>query len=302
MSRLGAWALAARPRTLSAAAAPVVAGCGIAAADGVFARGPALGALAGGLLIQIATNFANDYYDFVKGADTPERIGPARAAQAGLLAPESVRRGMIAALAAAAAAGAYLAVVAGWPVVAVGVVSLACAVAYTGGPYPLAYHGLGDVFVFVFFGLVAVAGTYYVQGLSVSADALWAGAGVGAFSTAVLVANNLRDRETDAVAGKRTLVVRWGDRGGAAEYVACLGVAAVVPLAGWARGDWPGWTLLALAGVAACTPDARVVLRFAFGARGKTDRRVVAPVLGRTARGVAVYGVGLAAGFLAGAR
>ncbi len=302
MSRLGAWVLAARPRTLAAAAAPVVAGSGIAVAGGVFVRGPALGALAGGLLIQVAANLGNDYYDFVKGGDTEERIGPVRATQAGLLAPESVRRGMIAAMATATAVGVYLAAVAGWPVVVVGAVSLACAVAYTGGPYPLAYHGLGDVFVFVFFGPVAVAGTYYVQGLSVSAEALWAGVGLGAFSTAILVANNLRDRETDAAVGKRTLAVRWGDGGAAAEYVACLGLAAAVPVAGWAWAGWSAWTLLGLAGVAGCGPAARAVLRFAFGSGGKANRRALAPVLERTARGVAVYGVGVAAGFLLGTR
>ena len=301
-SRLGAWTLAIRPRTLVAIAAPVAAGCGIAAGDGVFTGGPALGALVGGLLIQIATNLGNDYYDFVKGGDTPDRIGPLRATQAGLLAPESVRGGMIAAMAMAMAAGVCLTAVAGWPVVVIGAVSLACAVAYTGGPCPLAYHGLGDVFVFVFFGPIAVAGTYYVQALSVSADALWAGAGLGAFSTAILVANNLRDRETDAAAAKRTLAVRWGDGGGAAEYVACLAIAAVVPVAGWTWGEWPSWTLLALAGVAACAPAVRIVLHFAFGASGDVDRRVLAPVLGRTACGVAIYGVGMTAGFLAGMR
>lgn len=336
MGRAGAWALAARPRTLTAAAAPVAAGCGVAAADGVFARGPALAALVGALLIQIATNLANDYYDFVKGSDTEDRVGPVRATQAGLLAPESVRRGAIATLGLATVVGAYLAAVAGWPVVVVGIAALVCAVAYTGGPWPLAYHGLGDLFVFVFFGPVAVAGAYYVQARAVSADALLAGVGIGAFSTAILVANNMRDRETDAAAGKRTLAVRLGDRGTAAQYLACLGAATAAPVAGWAWGDWPAWTLLAAAGVVACGPAAAVVVRFAEAAgsegdrRGSRtgdsetagsevadsetadladakaargpDRRALAPVLERTARGVAIYGLGLATGFLVGAR
>lgn len=271
-----------------------------------------MAALAGALLLQIAANFANDYYDFVKGSDTEDRIGPVRATQAGLLPAASVRSGIFVASGLAVLAGAYLAAAAGWPVVAIGVASLVCAVAYTGGPFPLAYHGLGEVFVFVFFGPVAVAGTYYVQALSWSPDAALAGAGLGAFSTAVLVANNLRDRETDAAAGKRTLAVRLGDRGGAAEYAAFLGAAAAVPAAGWAWMGWPPWTLLAWAGVAGCVPSAVMVLRFAGAAGGGApdraggtegpDRRVLVPVLGRTARGVAMYGTGLAAGFLAGTR
>src|SRR6185503_15872793 len=161
-----------------------------------FAPLPALAALAGALLIQIATNLANDYFDFVKGADTSARVGPVRVTQAGLLSPDAVKRGMIVALVAALLVGIYLVSVGGWPIVVIGLASLACAVGYTAGPFPLAYLGLGDLFVFVFFGLVAVSGTYYVQALDFSAESFLAGAAVGALSTAILVVNNLRDRTT----------------------------------------------------------------------------------------------------------
>ncbi len=300
MTRTRAWILATRPRTLSAAVAPVVAGSGIAAADGVFVRLPALAALVGALFIQIATNLANDYYDFVKGGDTAERLGPVRVTQARILSPETVFRGMVAALVAAFLTGAYLVWVAGWPVAAVGLLSMLMAVCYTGGPYPLAYHGLGDVFVFVFFGPVATATTYYVQAEAWSPGAILAGVGLGAFSTAILVVNNLRDHATDAAAEKRTLAVRFGDRFTVAQYFACLTSAAVVPVVGVALTGWSSWTLLALAGGLPCIPAARRVLAVLRGP-GTVDRRTLNPALGMTARGIALYGAGLGVGALIGA-
>ncbi len=308
VSRARAWILATRPRTLSAAAAPVVAGTGLASAEGVFRGFPALAALVGALLIQIATNLANDYYDFVKGGDTAERLGPVRVTQAGILRPEAVFRGMTTALALATLTGAYLVWVAGWPVAAVGILSMIMGVCYTGGPYPLAYNGLGDAFVFVFFGPVATATTHFVQAGYWSPGAILAGAGLGAFSTAMLVVNNLRDRETDAAAGKRTLAVRFGDRFTVAQYFVSLAAALAVPLAGVGALGWPPWTLLALAGFLPCLPAARRVMAVLGddGAHGgPVDRRTLNPALGMTARGVAFYGAGLGlgaalAGFLAG--
>lgn len=299
VSRAGAWVLATRPRTLTAASAPVVAGTGFAAADGVFAAVPAAAALVGGLLIQIATNLANDYFDFVKGSDTAERLGPVRVTQAGLLAPGAVWRGMVLTMGAAFLIGVYLVVVGGWPVVAIGLLSLAFAVGYSGGPYPLSYHGLGDVGVFVFFGLAATAGTYYVQGLAWSADAILAGVGMGAFSTAMLVVNNLRDRETDEAAGKRTLAVRFGDRFSVAQYFACLAVTAVVPIVGITLMGWSPWTLLSLTGWLPCIPAELRMLAVLNDPEG-VDRRTLNPALAQTARGVAFYGAGLAVGILAG--
>ena len=180
VTRLQAWVLAARPKTLTAAVAPVLVGTGLAAHDGALAILPAAAALLGAVLIQIGTNLANDYYDFVRGADTEDRVGPIRVTQAGLLSPASVRNAMAGVLTSAVFVGVYLVAIGGWPIVWIGVASVACAVLYTGGPFPLAYHGLGDVFVFVFFGLVAVGGTYFVQALSWSSDVLLAGADVRA--------------------------------------------------------------------------------------------------------------------------
>jgi 1,4-dihydroxy-2-naphthoate octaprenyltransferase len=288
-----AWIVAARPKTLIAAIAPVLAGTGLAAHHGVLAWLPASAALLGAVLIQIGTNFANDYYDFVRGGDTPDRIGPVRVTQAGLLAPDTVRRGMVVTLALAMLVGVYLVSVGGWPIVWIGLASIACAVLYTGGPFPLAYHGLGDVFVFVFFGLLAVAGTYYVQGLTWPSDALLAGAGLGALSTAILVVNNLRDIDTDERAGKRTLAVRLGASATKVEYVLMLVVAAAVPVIGVLVFAWPVASLLSLAALGMCYGPLRSVLGF-------SDPRELLAALGGTARVVALYGVLLAVGLGAG--
>ncbi len=286
---LRAWVLAARPKTLTAAAAPVLVGTGLAAHLAEVAWLPAAAALLGALLIQIGTNLANDYYDFVRGGDTDERVGPVRVTQAGLLPPEAVRRGMIAVLGLAVLVGVYLVSVGGWPIVLIGLTSVACAVLYTGGPYPLAYHGLGDVFVFVFFGLVAVGGTYYVQALAWPPDALVAGGGIGALSTALLVVNNLRDIETDAKAGKRTLAVRLGPAGTRTEYVALLVVAAAVPAVGVTLLGWPAAALAALLVAPLCWTPLRTVY-------GYQEPRELIPALGATARVTAVYGVLLTLG------
>ena len=293
IGRTRAWLLAARPKTLTAAVAPVLVGTGLAAHDGVLAAVPALAALLGAILIQIGTNLANDYYDFVRGGDTGERVGPVRVTQAGLIPPPAVRRAMILVLVAAMLPGAYLVAVAGWPIVWIGLASLACAVLYTGGPYPLAYHGLADVFVFVFFGLVAVGGTYYVQALWWPADALLAGAGLGALSTALLVVNNLRDIETDARAGKRTLAVRLGRAGTRAEYVLLLAVAAIVPVVGFLAFDWPPTVFLALLVEPLCLRPLEAVL-------SATEPRGLIPALGATAQVLALYGALLALGLALG--
>jgi 1,4-dihydroxy-2-naphthoate octaprenyltransferase len=229
MTRLSIWLAAARPRTLPAAIVPVAVGTACVAAVGRVAWLPALAALAGALAIQIGTNFANDVFDAERGADGPDRIGPTRAVSAGLISAAAMKRAMVLAFAVAAAFGVYLATIGGWPIVIAGILSILSGIAYTGGPYPLGYHGLGDVFVMIFFGIVAVCGTAFVQLGHVPGLAALAALPVGALATAILVVNNLRDRATDARAGKRTLAVRLGRRGVLVEYVALLVLAYAIP-------------------------------------------------------------------------
>lgn len=230
------WLLAARPATLSAALVPVAVGTACAQAVGELRAGPALAALLGAMWIQIGTNFANDVFDAEKGADTEARLGPTRAVASGLISASSMRRAMILAFGLATLCGVYLAWVAGWPVIAIGVASVLSGVAYTGGPYPLGYHGLGDLFVLVFFGFVAVCGTVYVQASYVPPLAWAASVPVGALATAILVVNNVRDRETDVHAGKRTLAVRFGKRAGVIEYALLLAASYATPILLWQRG------------------------------------------------------------------
>lgn len=224
-----AWILAARPATLTAAFVPVAVGTACAIAMSGFRPGAALAALLGAMLIQIGTNFANDVFDFEKGADTEDRLGPVRATQAGLLTPGQVRTGMVSTFILATLCGVYLTWVAGWPVVAIGIASIISGIAYTGGPYPLGYHGLGDLFVMIFFGFVAVCGTAFVQLGYVPAIAWWASVPVGSLATAILVVNNVRDRVTDAECGKRTLAVRLGRVGALTEYILLIAIAYLVP-------------------------------------------------------------------------
>jgi len=228
---LGAWLLAARPQTLPVAVAPVGVGAAVASTLGPV-RWLAVGAaLLGALSIQIGTNLANDVFDHEKGADTAERLGPTRAVQSGILSARSVKLGMIAAFLAAFLCGVYLTAVAGVPVVIIGLVSILSGIAYTGGPYPLGYHGLGDLFVLGFFGFVAVLGTTHVAAGSAPLLGWLAAIPVGALATAVLVVNNARDHQTDLLAGKRTLVVRFGRRFASFEYAALIAAAYLSPLA-----------------------------------------------------------------------
>lgn len=241
-----AWWLAARPRTLTVAAAPVIVGTAAAFADGRARPLPAAAALLASLLIQVGTNFANDLFDCEKGADAPDRIGPQRAVQTGLVSAAGMRAAMLAAFAAAALVGLYLIAVAGWPIAAIGALSIAAGIAYTGGPFPLGYRGLGDVTVFVFFGVVGVCGTYYVQALALHPAVVAASFPVGALATGVLVVNNVRDLETDRRAGKRTLAVRLGRRAGRIEYGALLLSAYALLPALWIWGGTSAGVLLAL--------------------------------------------------------
>jgi 1,4-dihydroxy-2-naphthoate octaprenyltransferase len=255
--------MAARPKTLYAAAAPVLMGGGLAYHAGLFAAGPFAAALVCALLIQIGTNLANDYSDFVRGTDTPDRKGFTRVAQAGLVSPAALRRAIALVFGAAVAIGAYLVWVGGLPILLVGLASIAAGLAYTGGPWPFGYHGLGDLFVFVFFGFVAVLGTYYVQALGLRADLWLAGGAAGALVTAILVVNNLRDLDTDARTGKRTLAVRLGTLGSQVEYSILLAVGFAAPLIGVALGVWPATSLFSLVALPFAVSPLRAVWRHA---------------------------------------
>lgn len=287
---LKTWLMAARPKTLTAALVPVMVGTALAYGLGVGRWLPALAALVGAMFIQIGTNFTNDYYDFKKGADTAERLGPTRVTQSGLISPGTVLAGAMLCFGLAVLTGIYLVGVGGWPIVVIGLASVLSGYAYTGGPFPLGYNGLGDLFVFVFFGLVAVPGTFYVQALSVGPEAWWAAIPVGAIGTALLVVNNLRDASTDVKAGKRTLVVRFGTTMGKAEYVLLLVAAYATPLAMWGLGLASPWVLLALLSVPVAVPPLKLVL----GAEGAA----LNPALGGTARLQLVFGVLFSVGLL----
>ena len=243
--------MAIRPPTLSAAVVPVLVGAAAAGVEEQFRPFVFAATLVAALFIQIGTNFANDVFDYEQGADTAERLGPPRVTQSGLISPEHVRLGTITAFGIAACIGLYLAYVGGWPILVIGAFAIVAGVAYTGGPWPLGYHGLGDVTVFVFFGMVATVGTYYLQAESVSPLAFVAAVPVGLLVTAILVVNNLRDIETDRKAGKRTLAVRLGQQPTRWQYVLfILGPYACVTAllaAGAAPWVWLSWLTLPLA-------------------------------------------------------
>jgi 1,4-dihydroxy-2-naphthoate polyprenyltransferase len=228
-----AWIIASRPRTLPAAIAPVIVGAAVAIHDAAFQPLAALAALCAALMIQIGSNFANDLGDFHRGTDRMGRVGPTRVTTAGLLTPGQVKAGMVVVFGLAALAGLYLISVGGWPILIVGVASIVAAVAYTIGPLPFGYYGLGDLAVFVFFGLAAVVGTYYVQALTVTPLAILAAVPMGCLITGILVVNNIRDADSDRAAGKRTLAVLLGRRGARIEYIALIVVAYAIPFVLW---------------------------------------------------------------------
>lgn len=281
------WLLASRPATLPAALVPVAVGTACAHAAGGLRWTPALAALLGAVFIQIGTNFANDVFDAEKGADTEERLGPTRAVAAGLISARSMRIAMVIAFGLATLAGVFLVSVAGWPILAIGVASILSGIAYTGGPYPLGYHGLGDLFVFVFFGFVAVCGTAYVQLGDVPLLAIAASIPVGALATAILVVNNVRDRHTDVKAGKRTLAVRFGKRAAIIQYALLMAASYAVPLTLWRTGRGP-FVLLPL-----------LTLPFAFillAQLARREGRPLNPTLAATGQLLLAYGLLLTLG------
>ena len=300
-----AWLMAARPQTLPAGASPVIVGTGLAIGSGVFDPIAATFALVGALLLQIGTNFANDYYDAVRGADTGDREGFTRVTAGGLIDPTAVKRAMYATFGLAILVGTYLVYVGGIPILVIGLAGVVAGITYTGGPLPYGYRGLGDLFVFVFFGLVAVVGTYYVQAVgavagpfplwipdgTMPATAIVAGLPAAGLSTAILVVNNIRDRETDAASDKRTLAVILGYRASRIEWTAMVGMAYAVPIVFWLDGGNP-LVLLPLVTV----PFA---FRIATSVWRRTDGEALNPALERTGKLLfahsACFAIGLAA-------
>jgi 1,4-dihydroxy-2-naphthoate octaprenyltransferase len=297
--------MAARPQTLPAGAAPVLVGTGLAIGAGVFAPIPAAFALVGALLLQIGTNFANDYYDAVRGADTEDREGFTRVTAGGLIEPESVKRAMYAAFGLAILVGTYLVYVGGVPILVVGLASVVAGITYTGGPLPYGYRGLGDLFVFVFFGLVAVAGTYYVQAVAgvaggfplwipdgtVPAAAIVAGLPAAGLSTAILVVNNIRDRETDAASDKRTLAVLLGYRASRIEWTAMVGLAYTIPIVFWLDGHHVAVLLAIL--------TAPLAVRIGATVWRRSDGEALNPALERTGKLLFAHSALFAAGLAA---
>jgi 1,4-dihydroxy-2-naphthoate octaprenyltransferase len=228
---LSLWVGATRPKTLWAAVAPVIIGLTLSYDDGYFDLLVALLTLSCALLIQVGTNFANDYYDGLRGSDKPsDRLGPTRLTQSGLVKPEVMRAAYVAIFIVAVLLGCYLIYIGGWPILIIGFFSILFGILYTSGPMPLAYIGLGDVFVIIFFGPVASAGAYYLQSGYFSTTAITAGIAPGLLSTALLTVNNLRDRVSDARSNKKTLAVRFGERFAKMEYLLCITGASSIPI------------------------------------------------------------------------
>ena len=291
MNTVQAWILAARPKTLWAAVGPVMIGTAMATGDGGFHLASSLACLLGAILLQIGTNFSNDHADFIKGADTPDRVGPARAVASGWITPRQMLIATWIVFGLAALVCGYLVTRGGWPLIVVGVVSIAAGLAYTAGPLPLAYVGLGDLFVLIFFGPVATAGTYYVQTQSFSWLPALAGCGPGLLAVAILVVNNLRDIEGDRKAGKRTLAVRFGVRFSRLQYGFCILAAAAIPYLIVSRyAPQRRNALMACLILFAAWP----VMRLIFTRKG----RELNPGLGMTAMMLLVYSMTFSFGWL----
>jgi 1,4-dihydroxy-2-naphthoate octaprenyltransferase len=296
LNGLRTWAMAARPRTLPAALAPVL---GVGAASWAAFADPGEGfswwrfvaAMVGAIFIQIGTNLANDYSDAKRGADTVDRLGPVRVTAAGLVAPRRVLHATWAAFGVAALAGLYLTIEVGPEILAIGILSIAAGVLYTGGPKPYGYEGLGEVFVFVFFGLVAVNGSYYVQVEDLQALPVLLSIPVGLLSAAILVVNNVRDIDTDRRAGKRTLAVRIGRERSRDLYVAMIAVAYVLLPVALLLGDGSAWGLLGLLSVPLAGPPVRAV-------RERTDGPALNGALAGTGALLGAYALLVAVGLL----
>ncbi len=290
LSPLRIWTLAARPKTLPAAVTPVIIGAAIAYADGFLHWPSLLAALIGALFIQVGTNFANDFFDHKQAVDNEHRLGPLRMTQSGLVTPQQMKRATFFAFGAAFLVGIYLVYRGGWPIVGIGLSSILFGILYTGGPFPLGYNGLGDIFVLAFFGPVAVGGTYFVIAQEVTRAAILMGIAPGLLSVAILVVNNTRDLETDRRAGKRTLAVRFGRSFSVAEYAVVTLAAFAVPVVQYMLTGKHVGSLLALLAL----PMVLVLIRSLAVQEGV----VLNQTLARTGQLLALYGFLFSIGWL----
>jgi 1,4-dihydroxy-2-naphthoate octaprenyltransferase len=288
------WLMAARPRTLPAAVAPVLVGTALAATEGTFHVLRFVAAMLGALLIQVGTNLSNDYSDARRGADTEDRLGPVRVTAGGLVPPRQVLVATYVAFGLAVLVGVYLVVTAGWQLLLVGAASILAGVLYTGGPRPYGYDGLGDLFVFLFFGVVAVSGSYFAQTSHMEWEALVLSVPVGLLAAALLMVNNTRDMETDRRAGKRTVAVRLGRARARSIYAAEVYLAFLVAQIPWIAGapSLSPWLLLVLLAVPVAAPVVRLV-------RSRTDGPSLNEALARTGMLQLLFCVLLAVGILA---
>jgi len=286
------WLMAARPRTLPAAVAPVLVGTALAASDGTFKPLTFVAALIGALFIQVGTNLSNDYSDARRGADTEDRLGPVRVTAGGLVPPRQVLIATYVAFGVAVLAGVYLIATAGWELLLVGAASILAGVLYTGGPRPYGYEGLGEVFVFLFFGVVAVAGSYFAQTEALEWEALALAVPVGLLASAILVVNNVRDLETDRRAGKRTLAVRLGRERARWLFVAMVAGAFVTAPVPWLLGSGSPWLLLSWLAIRIAVPVVQLV-------RTRTDGPALNGALAATGQLQLTFCILLAAGLLA---
>jgi 1,4-dihydroxy-2-naphthoate octaprenyltransferase len=292
VSAVRIWVIAARVRTLPAAIAPVLVGTSLALGDGTFHPLAFVAALLGAIFIQVGTNLSNDYSDARRGADTEDRLGPVRVTAGGLVPPRQVLVATYVTFGLAVACGAYLVAVAGWELLAVGAASILAGVLYTGGPRPYGYEGLGEVFVFLFFGVVAVAGSYFVQVQDLPWQAFVCAVPVGLLASAILVVNNVRDLESDRRAGKRTLAVRLGRTRTRRLYTAMLVLAYGTAPLPWAFGSMAAWLLLPWATIP-------LALRINAVVRTRTDGPSLNAALARTGATQLLFCVLYSAGILA---
>ncbi|MCL6100361.1 MAG: 1,4-dihydroxy-2-naphthoate polyprenyltransferase [Bacteroidetes bacterium] len=290
VTKFDAWVLASRPRTLAAAIVPVIVGSSIAIRDGLFQPLAAFIALLCSVLIQVGTNYVNDLFDFLHGTDKEDRTGPQRAVASGIISVTEMKIGIYISFGLSFVLGMYLVTIGGWFILFLGVISILAGVAYTAGPFPLAYNGLGDIAVFIFFGFVGTVGTYYVQTLTITSMAFWSSVPVGALITNILVVNNYRDREEDRSNGKNTLAVIFGEKFTRLQYLTFMIVSYAILFVVYFTYKKSFWIFLPLLSL----PISIKLIRMIFSLRGKELNKT----LELTAKLSAIYGLLFAAGIL----